>query len=428
MNFASMRSATLKWILLSITVIIALIIVAQLFWLKRVYTLEEQQFSAAVAKSIRGLYEDVKIADNPSFQVKQVIERIDPNTFLVKLDSIPHKDSLPAHLSNEFEDFDVWTDCYAAVYSAKKNDFQYQFYLSTAASRYPENESISLSPIKKNYDYLLLNFPHRSKYIIHEMLFWIVTAVSLLLVLIGLSIILIYLYKQKFLNELQKDFVNNFTHEFKTPLAVMKIASDVLTQPSITTQPTRLLKYGTVIKEQTEHLQSQVERLLTTATGDNKHILVRKAPCELNELIQHALDKLEPLIHNKNAVVHFMPADNGMIINADRVHLQLVVINLIENSIKYSNGIPYIAIEVQKEENEIYSISIKDKGIGIEEKNFKYLFKKFYRVPTGNVHQVNGFGLGLNFVKKIIDAHDGKIVIKSVPGVGTEIKILLPQK
>ncbi|MBC7423879.1 MAG: hypothetical protein H7334_10550 [Ferruginibacter sp.] len=423
-----MRSATLKWILLSITVIIALIIVAQLFWLKRVYTLEEQQFSAAVAKSIRGLYEDVKIADNPSFQVKQVIERIDPNTFLVKLDSIPHKDSLPAHLSNEFEDFDVWTDCYAAVYSAKNNDFRYQFYLSTAASRYPENESISLSPIKKNYDYLLLNFPHRSKYIIHEMLFWIVTAVSLLLVLIGLSISLIYLYKQKFLNELQKDFVNNFTHEFKTPLAVMKIASDVLTKPSITTQPARLLKYGTVIKEQTEHLQSQVERLLTTATGDNKHILVRKEPCELNELIQHALDKLEPLIHNKNAIVHFMPADSGPIINADRVHLQLVVINLIENSIKYSNGIPYIAIEVQKEENEIYSISIKDKGIGIEEKNFKYLFKKFYRVPTGNVHQVNGFGLGLNFVKKIIDAHDGKIVIKSVPGVGTEIKILLPQK
>ena len=428
MNFATMRSATLKWILLSITVIIALIIVAQLFWLKRVYTLEEQQFSAAVAKSIRGLYEDVKIADNPSFQVKQVIERIDPNTFLVKLDSIPHKDSLPAHLSNEFEDFDVWTDCYAAVYSAKNNNFRYQFYLSTAASRYPENESISLSPIKKNYDYLLLNFPHRSKYIIHEMLFWIVTAVSLLLVLIGLSISLIYLYKQKFLNELQKDFVNNFTHEFKTPLAVMKIASDVLTKPSITTQPARLLKYGTVIKEQTEHLQSQVERLLTTATGDNKHILVRKEPCELNELIQHALDKLEPLIHNKNAIVHFMPADSGPIINADRVHLQLVVINLIENSIKYSNGIPYIAIEVQKEENEIYSISIKDKGIGIEEKNFKYLFKKFYRVPTGNVHQVNGFGLGLNFVKKIIDAHDGKIVIKSVPGVGTEIKILLPQK
>ncbi len=428
MNFALMRSATLRWIMLSITIIIALIIVSQLYWLKRVYTLEEQQFNSGVVKSIRGLFEDVKIADNPAFQVKQIIEKIDPNTYLVKLDSIPDKDSLYYHLSNEFEDFDVWTDCTVGVYSSKKNTFIYQFYLSTAASRYPQSAAVNLLPVSKGYDYLLINFPYRSKYIIHEMLFWIITAVVLLLVLIGLSISLVFLYKQKFLNELQKDFVNNFTHEFKTPLAVMKIASDVLIQPSITTQPDRLLKYGTVIKEQTEHLQNQVERLLKTASGDNKHIIVNKSPCELNELIEHAIDQLEPLIHNTNADIYFTPDDSGPVINADKVHLQLVVINLIENAIKYSNGNPYIAIEVQYDDSDMYSISIKDKGIGIEEKNFKYLFKKFYRVPNGNVHQVNGFGLGLNFVKKIIDAHDGKIIIKSVPGVGTEFKILLPEK
>ena len=414
--------------MLSITIIITLIIVAQLFWLKRVYTLEEQQFNSGVVKSIRGLFEDVKIADNPAFQVKQVVEVIDLNTYLVKLDSIPEKDSLNLHLSNEFEDFDVWTDCNVGVYIGKKNTFLYQFYLSTAASRYPENTNQNFVPLKKSYDYLLLNFPHRSKYIIHEMLFWIVTALLLLLVLIGLSVSLIYLYKQKFLNELQKDFVNNFTHEFKTPLSVMKIASDVLTQASITSQPARLSKYATVIKEQTEHLQNQVERLLKTATGDNKHIIVNKESCKLNTLVQQAIEQLEPLIHNKNANVIFTPDETDPVIGADRVHLQLVIINLIENALKYSNGSPYISIDVHDEDNNMCSISIKDKGIGIEEKNFKYLFKKFYRVPTGNVHHVNGFGLGLNFVKKIIDAHDGKISIKSVPGVGTEFKILLPEK
>jgi len=423
-----MKPTTLKWILLSITSIITLIIVAQLYWLKRVYTLEEQKFNSGVVKSIRGLFEDVKIADNPAFQVKQIVEVIDLNTYLIKLDSVPHQDSLKIHLSNEFEDFDVWTDCNVSVYLTKSNTFFYQFYLSTAASRYPEIATPNMPLIKKAYNYLLLNFPHRNKYIIHEMLFWIVTALLLLLVLIGLSISLIYLYKQKFLNELQKDFVNNFTHEFKTPLAVMKIASDVLIQPSIITQPMRLLKYGTVIKEQTEHLQNQVERLLNTASGDNKHIIVNKVPCKLNELIKNAIEQLNPLIHNKNATVNFTSANNDPIINADRVHLQLVVINLIENAIKYSNGNPYIAIDVHTEDNNLIAISIKDKGIGIEEKNFKFLFKKFYRVPTGNVHQVNGFGLGLNFVKKIVDAHNGKINIKSVPGVGTEFKILLPEK
>ncbi len=414
--------------MLSITIIIALIIVAQLYWLKRVYKLEQQQFNAGVVKSIRGLFEDVKIADNPSFQVKQIVEIADQNTYLVKLDSIPNKDSLYYNLSNEFEDFDVWTDCSVGVYNTKKNTFQYQFYLSTAASQYSKNTIAPLLPVNKSYDYLLLHFPHRSKYIIHEMLFWIITAILLLLVLIGLSVSLVYLYKQKFLNELQKDFVNNFTHEFKTPLAVMKIASDVLIQPSIVSQPARLLKYGTVIKEQTEHLQNQVERLLKTASGDNKNIIVKKEPCKINELILHAIDQLEPLINNKNADVHFTQGDGDPVINADRAHLELVIINLVENAIKYSNGNPYIAIAAYNDNNNMYAISIKDKGIGIEEKNFKFLFNKFYRVPTGNVHQVNGFGLGLNFVKKIIDAHDGKIIIKSVPGVGTEFKILLPEK
>jgi two-component system phosphate regulon sensor histidine kinase PhoR len=428
MTFARMKSTTLRWVMLSITIIIALIIVSQLYWLKRVYSLEEQQFSVGVVKSIRGLFEDVKIADNPAFQVKQIVEVIDPNTYLVKLDSVPHKDSLYYHLSNEFEDFDVWTDCNVGVYSSKKETFIYQFYLSTAASQYPQSGEPALTPVKKKYDYLLLNFPHRSKYIIHEMLFWIFTAIVLLLVLIGLSVSLVYLYRQKFLNELQRDFVNNFTHEFKTPLAVMKIASDVLVQPSITTQPGRLLKYGAVIKEQTEHLQNQVERLLKTASGDNKYIIVHKEPCMLNEVIQHAIDQLEPLIKEKNADVYFTRAENDPVVHADRVHLQLVVINLIENALKYSNGAPYIAIDIQQEAGNFYAVSVKDKGIGIEEKNFKYLFKKFYRVPTGNVHRVSGFGLGLNFVKKIIDAHDGKIVLKSVPGVGTEFKILLPEK
>lgn len=414
--------------MLTITIIIALIIVTQLYWLKRVYRLEQQQFNSGVLKSIRGLFEDVKISDNPAFQVKQIVDITDQNTYLVKLDSLPNKDSLYHNLSNEFEDFDVWTDCLVGVYSSKKNVFQYQFYLSTAGSAYAKNAIAPLTPVSKNYDYLILYFPYRSNYIIHEMLFWIITAVLLLMVLIGLSVSLVYLYKQKFLNELQKDFVNNFTHEFKTPLAVMKIASDVLIEPAIVNQPARLIKYGTVIKEQTEHLQSQVERLLKTASGDNKNIIVKKEFCKINELMQHAIDQLEPLINNKEASVHFIPDEKNPVINADRAHLELVIINLIENAIKYSNGNPYIAITAYSDDSNMYAISIKDKGIGIEEKNFKFLFNRFYRVPTGNVHHVNGFGLGLNFVKKIIDAHDGKIVIKSVPGVGTEFKILLPEK
>ena len=423
-----MRSATLRWIMLTSTIIIAMIMILQLYWLKQVYAFEEQQFNSGVIKSIRGLFEDIQIADDPGFQLKQIVETADANTFIVKLDSIPPRDTLQYYLSNEFEDFDVLTDCNVGIYNVDKKRFLYQYYLSTAASRYPENSTINLPIIHRNYDYLMLNFPHRNKYIIHEMFFWITTSIFLLVVLIGISISLLYLYKQKFLNELQKDFVNNFTHEFKTPLAVMKIASEVLIQPSIIAQPERLVKYGTVIKEQTEHLQTQVERLLKFAASEHKKLIVTKEFCHINELIQKAIDQLEPLIHSNNATIQFNPDENDPVINIDKAHMQLVIINLIENAIKYSNNNPFILIEAAEGGGEDFAISIKDNGIGIEQKRFKHLFKKFYRVPTGNIHKVSGFGLGLNFVKKIIDAHHGKIIIKSVSGIGTEFKIFVPKK
>jgi two-component system, OmpR family, phosphate regulon sensor histidine kinase PhoR len=414
--------------MLSCSIIIALILLAQLYWLKRVYNLEEQQFNAGVIKSIRGLFSDIDITHDPRMQINQVVNMVDAHTYIVKLDAIPAKDTLQHYLRSEFEDFDVWADCNVAVFSSVKQDISYQFYLSTAASSYPQIMDLNMPVIKRNHDYLLLDFPHRSKYIIHEMMFWIVGAVLLLLILIGLSISLLYLYRQKFLNELQKDFVDNFTHEFKTPLAVMKIAGDVLVQPDIVNKPERLHKYSTVMLEQTEHLQHQVERLLKTTAGNSNRLEIKKEPCQLNVLVQTAIDQIEPLIKSKGGNVELITDDNEPVIDADNNHLQLVIINLVENALKYCKNQPHIIIQLQNGSNEFYTISVKDNGIGIDKKNIKYLFNKFYRVPTGNVHDVAGFGLGLNFVKKVIDAHNGKISINSVPGIGTEFKIQLPKK
>lgn len=414
--------------MLTCSIIIALILLAQVYWLKRVYNLEEQQFNAGVIKSIRGLFSDIEIADDPRMQINQVVNMVDAHTYIVKLDSIPPKDTLQHYLREEFEDFDVWADCNVGVFNSNKQAFTYQFYLSTAGSRYSITPGSDLPVIQRNYDYLLLDFPHRSKYIIHEMMFWIVGAIFLILVLIGLTISLLYLYRQKFLNELQKDFVDNFTHEFKTPLAVMKIAGDVLVQPDIVQKPERLHKYSTVMLEQTEHLQHQVERLLKTTAGNANKLVIKKEPLQLNLIVQKAIEQIEPLIKSKAANVELIIDENEPVIYADKNHLQLVIINLVENALKYCKNQPHIIIQLHNNGNDFYTISVKDNGIGIDKGNIKYLFNKFYRVPTGNVHDVTGFGLGLNFVKKVIDAHNGKININSVPGIGTEFKIQLPKK
>ncbi|HTL07621.1 MAG TPA: HAMP domain-containing sensor histidine kinase, partial [Chitinophagaceae bacterium] len=310
--------------------------------------------------------------------------------------------------------------------------FLYQAYLPSAAtihlqtSSKPRYTSIDLAAAPRDYSYILLYFPHRQQYIIHQLYFWIVTSVLLLMVLIGFAASMFYFYKQKFLNEVQKDFVNNFTHEFKTPLAVMKLAAGVLSSPPITEQPERLKKYSAIIAQQTEHLQLQVDRLLKTARTDQHELMLEKAVFVPNNIIKDVLKDMDPLVKQTNTQIEFIPEEDNRTIVADESNIAMVIVNLVENAIKYSRQ-PHVIITTATENGQ-YSISVKDNGIGIEKKYIKQLFKKFFRVPTGNIHNVKGFGLGLNFVKKVIDAHKGKIMVYSIPGIGTEFKIILPRQ
>jgi two-component system, OmpR family, phosphate regulon sensor histidine kinase PhoR len=425
-----MRSATLKWMMLILTLLVGAILLVQLYWLNQIYNFEQKEFNTNVVKSMRGLCEDMEINDRPGTQLQKLIEHPNANTFILQIDTIPQKDSLVFFLVNEFDDFNVFTDCKLAVYNDSTQRYQYDAYLPTAASNQPQpqnysqNASMELPLYKRNYPYIHFFFPHRQQYIIHQLNLWILTSILLLLALIGFAASMFYFYRQKFLNELQKDFVNNFTHEFKTPLAVMKLANGVLNSPSIQNQPERLKKYTAIMADQTEHLHTQVEKLLKTASTEKHELPLDKSSFRPNDMVDSALLSLEPLIKQTNTRIDFIRDLTQSSILADRSHLQMVIVNLVENAIKYSKE-PYVIITLLRE-NGHFIFSIKDNGIGFEKKYSKKIFKKFFRIPTGDVHNVKGFGLGLNFVKKVIDAHNGRIQVSSVPGVGTEFRIILP--
>jgi two-component system phosphate regulon sensor histidine kinase PhoR len=424
-----MRSTTLKWIVLSATLLAAIVVTVQLYWLKKVYSFEQRQFNLNVDKSIRGLFEDLEMNDAPGTHLQQLIISPDENGdyLIFKADTIPPKDSLVFYIQDEFADFGVLTDCKLGAYSAAEKRYVYEEFIPAPASRYA---AVKQPPMKElpvfanTYDHILLYFPHRHEYILEQMDFWIVSSIVLFIALIGLAASLFYFYRQKFLAEIQKDFVNNFTHEFKTPLAVMKIASDVLSQDSITRQPDRLERYVAIIQNQTEHLQAQVERLLRTASIETKDLPIRKEEIDAHLLIEEALNKVQPLIEQKKAKVEVRMDEGDGRLQADRAHLELAVVNLLENALKYSAE-PHIVVQAGHDEDDFY-ISVKDNGVGIEKQYLKNIFKKFYRVPTGDIHNVKGFGLGLNFVKRIIDAHKGKIKVNSLPGIGTEFRLFIP--
>ncbi len=424
--FKSMRSSMLKWLVLAAALLIGLIVIVQMYWLTKVYSFEQKQFNTNVVKSLRGVFEDLEMNDDPSLSLQQLIHNPANDYYMFKADTLPEQDSLTHYIRKEFGDFDVLTDVKLGAYSLKENKYIYEEYIPTVASGFNITQAIGLPVFAKEYDHILLYFPHRYQYILGQMNFWIISSVALFLALIGLAISLFYFYRQKFLAEVQKDFVNNFTHEFKTPLAVIKIASDTLAQDDISQKPDRLKRYTGIIQNQTSHLQNQVEKLLKSASAENKKFPIDKEAIQPAKLIEQALNKLQPLIEQKKALIELKVENYDTNIHADEGHLELAIINILENALKYSSS-PHIVVETGKEESD-YFISIKDNGIGMEKKYLKNIFKKFYRIPTGNVHDVKGFGLGLNFVKRIMDGHGGKIRVHSLPGIGTEFRLLLPSQ
>jgi len=419
------RSRTLRLVILISTVLITIIIAIQLVWLQKVYLYEEKQFNINVSKSIRALYADMELVNDVKDNVQKVVENVNPDVYLLKIDCSPDLSRLWVNLKAELTDFDVYSDCRAAIYSHELNKFTIEKYIDLPDAYHASSKETDLPLIKKDYSYIILFFPHRGQYIIKQMLFWIASGGLLLLVLVGFGFSVFYFYRQKFYNETQRDFVNNFTHEFKTPLAVIKIASDVLQQKNIVEKPDRLMNYAGIISEQTSHLQAQVQRLLEIAYTDRSSLPLEKENFDVNLLIREAINDLQPLVEQKNATIKTNSAIPEILVKADKSYLRLCFINLIENAIKYAAN-PEIQIDTNIIGTDLV-VSVKDNGIGIASEHQKKIFDRFYRITQGELHTSKGFGLGLNFVKKVIDTHNGKIELESEPGKGSTFTIIIPR-
>jgi two-component system phosphate regulon sensor histidine kinase PhoR len=420
------RSKTLRLVILTSTVLITIIVAVQLIWLQKVYLYEEKQFNINVSKSIKSLYDDMQLVNDVKDNVQKVVENVSPDVYILRIDCSPNLDQLWVNLKAEFTDFDVYTDCRAAVYDTAFEKYTAEQYIDLPDSYFPSDKEKTLAVYERDYPYIALYFPHRGQYIIKQMIFWIASSGLLLLVLIGFGFSVFYLYRQKFFNETQKDFVNNFTHEFKTPLAVIKIAADVLQQQNIIEKPDKLKNYAGIIHEQTTHLQSQVQRLLEIAYTDRSSLPLEKEKFDINLLIKESINDLQPLIEQRHALVKTNFAAENLEIIADRSYLRLCLINLIENAIKYSIN-PVIEVST-KVDSSVLLIAIKDNGIGIATAHQKKIFERFYRITDGELHISKGFGLGLNFVRKVIDTHHGKIEVDSELGSGSTFTIKLSLK
>jgi two-component system phosphate regulon sensor histidine kinase PhoR len=224
---------------------------------------------------------------------------------------------------------------------------------------------------------------------------------------------------------MQKDFINNMTHEFKTPISTIKISANTfLNHPSVKSDE-RLLQYAKIINEQNERLNSQVEKVLQLARIERDNFKLNLEEVQLHELLESTAESTRLKLNESGGTLKTELKATRTLIKADRLHLTNLLHNLLDNAIKYCKGHPEIIVKTENAAGNHLRLTIADRGIGISKEYQSRVFEKFFRVPTGNVHDVKGFGLGLFYIKNVCSAHGWKIELESEPGKGTEIRILI---
>lgn len=287
---------------------------------------------------------------------------------------------------------------------------------------------INLSPNNTfiQAEYLTVRFPNQKKYILQTMWAMLVTSGLVICFLIFAFYYFINIIsKQKKLSAIKNDFISNMTHEFKTPISTISLATEMLGDSSVEKTPDKQSRFLKMIKDENKRLSVLVESILQTAILDKGEFKLKLNELDVHEIINTAINNTQLLIEQRNGKITTHLNATKIRIQADRVHLTNIVFNLIDNAIKYSKENPEIVITTENSETGI-NIYIKDNGIGISKENQRKIFDKFYRVPTGNVHNVKGFGLGLSYVQAVVHKHNGEISVQSEPGKGSTFKVTLP--
>jgi two-component system phosphate regulon sensor histidine kinase PhoR len=274
--------------------------------------------------------------------------------------------------------------------------------------------------------FLHVNFADADGFIWQTMGFSLLGSGILLFIMIGcFYIAMMTIIKQKKLAEIKNDFINNMTHEFKTPISTISLATQLIQEEPHAAKSESILRYLGIIKDENIRLGQQVERVLQTAQMEREEIVLKKKRTDLHALIQQVADMNAPLLQtNQGALVLDLAADQHQLF-VDEVHITNVLNNLLDNAIKYSPEAPQVTICTHSDAHGLF-IEVQDQGMGMQKEVLSAVFEPFYRVPTGNVHNVKGFGLGLSYVKKIVEAHGGNVRVSSKLGVGSTFELMIP--
>jgi two-component system, OmpR family, phosphate regulon sensor histidine kinase PhoR len=416
---------TIRIIIVLASVLLIGLVTTQIFWVSKAYKLEQKQFDHDITKALKNVGREILIHNNDSSFLVDPVKKVTENYFQVAINDTLNPFYLESLLKSEFLKQELNIDFEYGIYDCFSDSVIFKKTIMLAVDG--SNSETSAPQIKWDRDghYFGVYFPNRNKAMISQMSFWLLSSLFLLVVIVFFAYTISVILKQKRLSEIKNDFINNMTHEFKTPISTISLSAEVLMKPEILKDKERLLSYAQIIHSENNRLKNQVERVLQIAMLD-KEITLDKTKVNVHQLVKNIATSFELTFKERNALVNFDLAATKFEVLADEIHLANILQNLIDNAIKYSyKSEPQITIKTKSKLNSI-QISVRDNGIGIAKENIKLVFDKFYRVPTGDVHNVKGFGLGLNYVKTMIEEHNGSVTVDSKLGNGALFTLRLP--
>lgn len=413
-----MKTNTLKYIILLATISIAGVLLIQFFFLRNSYNFSQKQFKESAAVALKEVAWQIMVANGKTANFDSItpIEIVSTNLYLVNVEAIIDKEFLKNQLIKELKKHELYYDFEFAVFNQDEEQMEEGIFVPV-----DEKEKISYFsfPTNNKYNnYFCIHFPDRWSYFNTHLSIWYVFTILLLVVLLFFGYTLSVIIKQRQLSEIQKNFINNLTHELKTPISSIGLSANVIHNKNILKSPERLFEYTKIIKEQNERLSKNVEKVLNLASLEKNRIRLNKEELDLNEFITETIQHFKQTDFGQKATINFQNEKLTIKLEADKFHFSNLLLNVFENAVKYCKTIPIITITLGGTKKQVH-LNIFDNGIGIQKEHRKKIFKKFYRVPTGNVHNVKGFGLGLDYVYKIVKAHGWKIKVMENPTGGS---------
>lgn len=421
-----MKRITIRWIILASSISLVGLIVTQLFWINNALRLGEEQFNSRVTIALQGtLDEYVQTHQGKPCDITCgcLSVPIQTDSLFINLEPSQMDSLLRVHF--DYHGLDTIFEFRVVNCTSGKVLFEKMEKLKR--NNHSSLHKISLSCLHHQESHRMeVRFNQPKQLIIKDMLVWLAASIIfLLIVILSFTFIVLTIVRQKKITEMRNDFINNMTHEFKTPISNISLACEVLKRPNICDTPDRLIRYIEIISQENKRMRSQVERILQVAVRNREDLDISRQTTDIHELIRDVVDTICIEDCRDGAVIHLDFQAEKPELFVDPVHFTNIIHNLIDNAQKYSNSDPKIIISTSMRDN-FFILEFKDNGMGISQDAQKHIFEKFYRVPTGNLHNVKGTGIGLYYVKTMIEAHGGTITVKSEFGNGSRFIITLP--